>query len=324
MSGLELITALGVAASVAQLIEYSLKVIKTISEINSRVKNASSCIAQCNKQIRQLIQVGQAIQGNENFHSDLIACQLQNTLAEVKHLHELLGQVWLDYTTGSSGKRIWKAVVGDKERHMLKSSERLEKEKTSLIICIGVFQSQTLQTIEAGVEILVDRDMPKVQDVLDKLKMSSKKSKAKKHRENVSAIMMPQNNQREQDQTCRSLVVRESVNPDPETGPNEHSGLYRPQLLQADGHSYSGANSNRAVQMNGETGTGLDTNNAYAKSLCENKGFQVNGNYGSSGFHTHKDPLAAKGAFQINGNLGPGVTREELNKWNASEGEGTQ
>jgi hypothetical protein len=158
MSGLELITAVGVAASAAQLVDYSLKVIGTISEIHNRVKNAQSRATQYTSQINQIIEVGQAIQYNHELQSPLINSQLQKTLVEVEQLHSVLRTIHRDYTTGSRRKRIWKAIVGDQERRIVASFETLEKEKTALILCIVVVHNQTLQTIGNGVETLVEKE----------------------------------------------------------------------------------------------------------------------------------------------------------------------
>ncbi len=55
MLSLELITAVGVAASALQLVDYSLKVIGAMSEIYSRVKDAQSRATQYTSQIYQII-----------------------------------------------------------------------------------------------------------------------------------------------------------------------------------------------------------------------------------------------------------------------------
>lgn len=169
MSGLELITVLGVAASAAQLIDYSLKVIAAVSDIYSRVKDAPKRVVRYTSQVHALVEAGRAIQDIQDLRrSRLVYCQLEATLLEVKQLDQVLACIRLDYTTGSRSKRVWRTIVGDKERRILTCFERLEKEKTALILCISVVHTQTLQTIGNGVELLVERDMGRVSDLVGK------------------------------------------------------------------------------------------------------------------------------------------------------------
>jgi hypothetical protein len=179
MSGLELIAAVGVAASAVQLVDYGLKVIGTISETYSRVKDAQNRVARYTTQIHQIIEVGRAIQQNQALQSPLIHNQLQNTLTEVKQLHQVLGVIRLDYTTGSSTKRVWKAILGDNERRMLTCFERLEREKTALILCVVVVKTQPVQAIGNEVDALEERDMQKL---FGKLNPKSKITKVSRNR----------------------------------------------------------------------------------------------------------------------------------------------
>jgi hypothetical protein len=151
MSGVEFIVALGVAASAAQLIDCSIKVIGTISEIHSRVKDAPNRIIRYTTQINQIIAACRAVQGHKDLDTPLISHQLQSTFAELEHLHQALGIIRHDYTTGSSRKRVWKTIVGRKENGIETCFERLEKGKAALILCINIVHTQTLQNIENGV-----------------------------------------------------------------------------------------------------------------------------------------------------------------------------
>jgi hypothetical protein len=178
MSGLELIAAVGVAASAVQLVDYGLKVIGTISETYIRVKDAPNRVARYTTQINQIIEVGRAIQQNQVLQSPLIHSQLQNTLTEVKQLHQVLGVIRLDYTTGSITKRVWKAILGDNERRMLTCFERLEREKTALILCVVVVKTQPLQATGNEVEALEERH---IQKNFEKLNPKSKITKVSRN-----------------------------------------------------------------------------------------------------------------------------------------------
>lgn len=180
MSGAEFIAILGVAASASQLIDYSLKVIGTLSEIYNRVKDAPTRVVRYTTQINQIVAAGRAIEEYRDLHTSLIDSQLQNTLAEVRHLLQVLEAIRRDYTTGSSQKRVWKKIVGSKERRMLTCFEKLEKEKTALILCITVVHTQALQSIGNGVDILVERDMSKDAERAKKFEEKSKKAQVSK------------------------------------------------------------------------------------------------------------------------------------------------
>jgi hypothetical protein len=178
MSGVELIAVLGVAASAAQLINCSLNVIGTISEIYSRVKDAPNRMIRYTTQINQIIAACRAIQGYKDLNTPLIGHQLQSTFAELEHLHQTLGIICHDYTTGSSRKRVWKTFVGRKEKVIVTCFERLEKEKAALILCINIVHTQTLQNIENGVGVLVERAMGNCfSDLVDMVSGESKETK---------------------------------------------------------------------------------------------------------------------------------------------------
>lgn len=167
MSGLEIIRVRGVATSAAQFVGCSLKVIAGVSNIYSRVKDALMRIVRYTSQVHALIEARQAIQGVQGSQrSALVHRQLEATVLEFKQLDQIPTGIRSDYTTGSKSKRVWKAIVGDKERRILACFERLEKGKTALILCISVIHTQTLQTIGNGAELLVERDMRTVTELV--------------------------------------------------------------------------------------------------------------------------------------------------------------
>jgi hypothetical protein len=160
MSGLELIAVVGVAASAAQLIEYSLKIIGMVAEIYSRIRDAPKRIVQYTTQINQIIAACRAIQEYKSLDTPLIDDQIRSIFGELKHLDLALTGIRRDYTAGSKSKRAWKTIVSNKEKSIVTCFERLEKEKTALILCINVVHIQTLRNIGSGVDILIERGMP--------------------------------------------------------------------------------------------------------------------------------------------------------------------
>ena len=61
MSGLELLGILGVAANVGQLLDYSLRLVSSVSEVYSRVKDAPEMVLYYTAQISQLVETAREI-----------------------------------------------------------------------------------------------------------------------------------------------------------------------------------------------------------------------------------------------------------------------
>jgi len=325
MSGAEVILALGVAASAAQLVEYSIKAIRIMSEIYIRVNDAPKRIVRYTAQIHQIIEAGRAIQETRQLQSPLIHGQLQNVLAEVKHLDQLLGVVRLDYTTGSSTKRVWKKFVGHEERHILTCFKRLEKEKTALLLCLSVFQTQALQKIGNRVETLVERDMSQIMDLIEKFNGESSKTKLKRPgamamSPETQIVKKPATVVRRDLQRTEAIVTHQDRQPrsnyavrrDPaaRSGPDVSTST-RPQASPGQTFRNMQASEN-TTQYNGDYGTGVNGANDYTGSTSLNKSFQVNGNMGSSGNHAHESGQAKEYSIQINGNVGGGITEKKI------------
>ncbi|CZR68737.1 uncharacterized protein PAC_18636 [Phialocephala subalpina] len=305
MSGLELITVIGVAASAAQLVDYSLKLIRTISEIYNRAKDAETRLVRYTSQIYQILEVGRAIQDNEDLQSPLVHNQLQCTLAEVKQLDRDLGVIYLDYTTGSGRRRAWKAIVGNKEKRILESFETLEKEKTALILCIVVVHNHHLQGIGNSVDILVKREMG-ISDFIEKVKRKGNKDKQKGN----SAITEPE----DQAATMPKSNTGLPRSPAKSGSPPESSKLGQPPATQGNQTYRHGKASGSASQINGDYKTGSTTAYSYDGQSSKDQSFQVNGNYGGSGPHKHQNQDAAGNSIQINGNVGGEETETQIRK----------
>jgi hypothetical protein len=154
MSGFE---ALGVLASIAQLLDYSLKLSSLVREVYSRVRDAPERVATHTAQIRQLVDTARLIGRSSDLQRPLVGIHIKATLAEAESLLRILERMVQDYTKGTSKKRIWKALIGAGERRMLTSFDRLEKEKSALILCIGFIHTETLGTIRDGVDELIPK-----------------------------------------------------------------------------------------------------------------------------------------------------------------------
>ena len=136
MSGIEI---LGVLASTGQLLSYSFKITRSLNEIYQRVQDAPKRISQHSIQIKQLISTTELIQEQQVLQTAPILTHINATLVQAESLCAILEQLTEDYSRGSI-RRYWKILTATKEKEILANFDRLEKEKSALILCISVTQ----------------------------------------------------------------------------------------------------------------------------------------------------------------------------------------
>jgi len=151
MSGIE---AVGVLASIAQLLEFGLKLTSLINDVYNRIEEAPEKVLLHTTHIKQLIHL---IQEQSELQNPTVHSHVRTTLAEAEKLQQILQRMVEDYTKGSGKKRLWKALVGREERRMVASLERLEKEKSALILCINFKHIETLGIVRDSVGALIRR-----------------------------------------------------------------------------------------------------------------------------------------------------------------------
>ncbi|KAH8805021.1 hypothetical protein F5884DRAFT_798241 [Xylogone sp. PMI_703] len=293
MSGLEVLSALGVAASISQLIDYSFMVIRAISEVYCRVKDAPQRIAQYSAQIHEILEAVNVIKAQE-LKSRHVYNQLEHTLTEVKRLLKLLDRVRQDYTTGSGGRRLWKVVVGNKEKRIVACFENLERAKVALILCINIDQSRVLNDIGNSVGMLI---------------------------ENAPHYCMtpPQTVETYQDEhytlatDTPPLTLIEA--------PNKVSGSLDSQYpvetqqgtgYQTETQSFKDSEScGSSWQFNGDFGIDA-TSNIYDGQVSRDESCQINGSVGKSATHRHINAKSTGSSIQINGNIQQGFTVDDI------------
>ena len=148
MSGVEV---LGLLASVSQLVVYGIKITTCLSEICQRARDTSLRIAQHSGQIRQLVIILQYIENQVGNHQFLrtahVRAQIDATLEQAISLSATLEQLRNDYSRGII-RKYWKTIQGGKEKEILANFDRLEKEKSSLLLCISVVHMDILGNIQ--------------------------------------------------------------------------------------------------------------------------------------------------------------------------------
>ncbi|TVY87774.1 hypothetical protein LAWI1_G006406 [Lachnellula willkommii] len=154
MSGIE---AIGVLASIGQLLEFGLKITSLINDVYNRVKDAPEKVLLHTAHIKQLVETACLIQEESELQNPLVHSHVRATLQEAEKLQRILERMVVDYTKGSGKKRLWKTLVGREERRMIASFDRLEKEKSALILCISFTHTETLGIIRDSVGELIPR-----------------------------------------------------------------------------------------------------------------------------------------------------------------------
>jgi hypothetical protein len=138
MAGVEV---LGALAAASQLAEQSLNIAIFISKLYSKVRDAPESIRKQSVQLEQLIDIAKLIEHNPLLQTDLMGSILRNCVSEAEELQEILANI---STAAGDGKirELWKALDGvAKEKRILALFANLEREKSSLALCIKTIDS---------------------------------------------------------------------------------------------------------------------------------------------------------------------------------------
>ena len=152
MSGAEIV---GILASASQLAVYSIKITNSIYEIYRRFQDAPRRIQQHVEHVTQLADTAQLIEQHRSLQTINIDRQIRTTLKQAKTLSAILDQVTSDYSNGSV-RKYWKILKGKKEKEILANLDQLEKDKSSLHLCISLVHTDLLGDIQGGVGKLVE------------------------------------------------------------------------------------------------------------------------------------------------------------------------
>ncbi|KAH7410671.1 hypothetical protein BKA64DRAFT_359488 [Cadophora sp. MPI-SDFR-AT-0126] len=147
---------LGVVAGATQLAQYALKISAAISEVHDRVRSSTE-FREHKARIQRLIDTTAEIKRHPQTCNYAVLQHLKSATEEANHLLDLLQRLLTEYTCGSLGKRYLKAVRGGKyEKKIATSFQRLEQEKTSLIFCIGMGNTEQLHYISEDVKRIAE------------------------------------------------------------------------------------------------------------------------------------------------------------------------
>ncbi|KAL8743581.1 MAG: hypothetical protein Q9184_008094, partial [Pyrenodesmia sp. 2 TL-2023] len=155
MSG---IATLGVLASVTQLAAYSIKIVLHLDEIYAAFQNTSARTKGHFKQIKELIEITTLIEQQKNLWSPAVNRQLQATLSEAQILYDLLRELASKYSQNSIWK-YWSILSRVAENQIQSSLDNLERQKSTLRLCIDTVHTDLLLSIKGSIDTLPSADM---------------------------------------------------------------------------------------------------------------------------------------------------------------------
>ena len=156
MSGTE---ALGIVASASQLAAYSIKIVIHLNELYTQMWNTPIRTKEHLDQIRDLIETTALIAQQKSLRSPVIHAQLQSTILQAQSLYHTLKNLGSKYTEKSIW-RYWALLKGVDDREILGSLNKLEREKSTLKLCISVAHTDLLQGIKGSIESISHGRMP--------------------------------------------------------------------------------------------------------------------------------------------------------------------
>lgn len=118
---------LGGLAATAQLAEQLIKISGLIYELCNKIQQAAKIISSRILAVNRLITIGRLIMTNAALQNDTVALILGSCLGTAQKLQAVLEKI--------KGSRM-KALIMSKEKEVLGLFDELEKDKTTLMLCM--------------------------------------------------------------------------------------------------------------------------------------------------------------------------------------------
>jgi hypothetical protein len=131
MAGLEV---LGAVAAAAHLIEQGLKII----DLCSRLRNGPEPVKEQSVHVKRLIEIAKQVEENQTLQTPVVASTLRECHAKAMKLLKILSKTC---AVSGDGKVVkWKKTFAAiaKEKEILALLAELEREKSSLTLCISM------------------------------------------------------------------------------------------------------------------------------------------------------------------------------------------
>ena len=130
------ITILGAAVAASQLLQQGFQITRFICELYSKVQDAPESIRKQVMQIEQLIDLARLILQNPSLQTASVASILSTCLRSAAEVQEILKKIYATTKDGQLKKVRIALMVVMKEKEILALFNSLEREKSSLTLCI--------------------------------------------------------------------------------------------------------------------------------------------------------------------------------------------
>jgi hypothetical protein len=147
---------LGVAASAAQLAEYSLSIVSFITRICNKVRDAPRQYQEYEIELKLLIYTARGIGQNPALQTADIQYHLDATLVDVEALQSILCRLAVNVPRRSLKRKYWNAIKGSDEIKISFHLECLHRKNTGLLLCISAVHATQLSNVQESLDQLVD------------------------------------------------------------------------------------------------------------------------------------------------------------------------
>ncbi|SLM34627.1 hypothetical protein LPUS_03483 [Lasallia pustulata] len=282
MSGVEV---LGIMASVAQITQCAISITSAIAEIYGTVQAAPARVQQGSEQLERLLVTADMIKENRMTQTKSVEAHLAAIVADVNALRVLLSR--LATSSKKSFKRYLRVCLGNlEEREMIAQFDKIEKEKTALVLSIiavhSSFSDATLDTVRPMANKVdnMHQDMRSLTETLQHMALESR---------GFPRVISAQRKLAESSGGCAArgrrpvskMLLRSS---DSSNSPPPESAQRFP--MPPIGNQYKNIETrDQAKQLNGDIGDALlAKSNRYEGLMATGCSLQLNGNMSSAAF----------------------------------------
>lgn len=150
MSGLE---AIGIVASISQLVQYSVKLIAILQDISQNAAHSGKRYRRHKLQVQQVIQIAEIIRATEGLQSDLIKSHLLSLAETTKSIEEAIDRTLFFAGPATKFQKCLRVLdVPKADSAVFRGFDDLERDKSCLTLCLlGSFGS-LIVGIQSNVE----------------------------------------------------------------------------------------------------------------------------------------------------------------------------
>lgn len=150
------LVVLGVAASAAQLAEYSLSIVSFITRFCNKVRDAPRQYREYEIELKLLIYTARGIGQNLALQTADIQYHLDATLVDVEALQSILCSLAVNAPRRSLKRKYWNAITASDELKISFHLESLHRKNTGLLLCISAVHTTQLSNVQGSLDQLVD------------------------------------------------------------------------------------------------------------------------------------------------------------------------